>query len=404
MNTLLEFDKCYRLPWSLADNAISWLEPTESCNLACEGCYHENDPHGHKSLQTISKELSMFKRMRKSDCMSIAGGDPLVHPEIVDVVRMVKSMGWKPIINTNGLALTNGLLKDLKKAGAFGFTFHIDTTQKRKDADSSTEGGLNHLRYKFATMLASEGGLVCSFNQTVSTDNLNQIQDVFSWALKHPDIVHVVVFILFRSPRYIENFDLYVNGMPVELDDTYSATSWGGEKPLKATDVVNKLREVDHFYEPSAYLNGTINPNSTKWLLTARVAGKNRHFGYVTPKYMEYVQLGHRILTNRWLSYASPQLIGCGRLSAFAFAPIDRGMRKVATQFFRKPWSVFEKAYLQTFTIIQPVDIMPNGEMDMCDGCPDMTIFKDKLYPSCRLGEIKKFNRHISAVPRSTTK
>ena len=28
----------YRLPWTLADNAISWLEPTAICNLACDGC------------------------------------------------------------------------------------------------------------------------------------------------------------------------------------------------------------------------------------------------------------------------------------------------------------------------------------------------------------------------------
>jgi len=29
----------YRLPWSLTDNGISWLEVTTSCNLACTGCY-----------------------------------------------------------------------------------------------------------------------------------------------------------------------------------------------------------------------------------------------------------------------------------------------------------------------------------------------------------------------------
>ncbi|MBI5808781.1 MAG: hypothetical protein HZA74_10320 [Ignavibacteriales bacterium] len=26
----------YRLPWTLPDNAISWLEPTAMCNLACD--------------------------------------------------------------------------------------------------------------------------------------------------------------------------------------------------------------------------------------------------------------------------------------------------------------------------------------------------------------------------------
>ena len=128
----------YRLPWSLNDNGISWLEVTDACNLTCEGCYR---PHhdNHKSLDQIAAELAVFKRLRKSDCMSLAGGDPLVHPEIVEIVRMVREGGWKPIVNTNGLALGHKLLLKLKDAGVAGFTFHIDTTQTRKDSPSDTE-------------------------------------------------------------------------------------------------------------------------------------------------------------------------------------------------------------------------------------------------------------------------
>ena len=37
MPTELTPQKYYRLPWSLTDNGISWLEVTTSCNLACKG-------------------------------------------------------------------------------------------------------------------------------------------------------------------------------------------------------------------------------------------------------------------------------------------------------------------------------------------------------------------------------
>ena len=77
MNTVAELTprEYYRLPWSLTDNAISWLEVTDDCNLECEGCYR---PHlkNHKSLAQIAEELAVFKERRKSDCMSLAGGDP----------------------------------------------------------------------------------------------------------------------------------------------------------------------------------------------------------------------------------------------------------------------------------------------------------------------------------------
>ena len=126
--------ECYRLPWSLNDNGLSWLEVTTKCNLACKGCYRDPKKDGHKSLDEIKRDLLTFQKLRKSDCMSIAGGDPLVHPQIVAIVKMIKEMGWKPILNTNGLALTMDLLKELKGAGVFGFTFHIDTTQTRHKA------------------------------------------------------------------------------------------------------------------------------------------------------------------------------------------------------------------------------------------------------------------------------
>ena len=29
----------YRLPWSMNDNPIAWLEITDTCNIHCEGCY-----------------------------------------------------------------------------------------------------------------------------------------------------------------------------------------------------------------------------------------------------------------------------------------------------------------------------------------------------------------------------
>ncbi|MCH7631565.1 MAG: radical SAM protein, partial [Proteobacteria bacterium] len=129
----------YRLPWNFSDNGISWLEPTTKCNLRCQGCYRDLENPVHKSLEEMKAELEVFKRLRKSDCMSIAGGDPLLYPPIVELVKMIKEMGWKPIINTNGIALTETLLKDLKQAGAFGFTFHVDTSQNRPKAKRKSE-------------------------------------------------------------------------------------------------------------------------------------------------------------------------------------------------------------------------------------------------------------------------
>lgn len=395
----------YRLPWSLTDNAISWLEVTDDCNLECIGCYR---PHkkNHKTLIQIAGELAVFKQCRKSDCMSIAGGDPLVHPDIVEIVEMVKAGGWKPIINTNGLALGKKLLGRLKKAGIYGFTFHIDTTQTRADSSATVEKEHNPLRLKFAKMLAEVGGISCSFNQTVSVDTLDQIKDTVSFAQQHPDIIHTVVFILFRTPDLMGDFDFYANGSPVVLGNTYENPDWGGDTALKAKHVVAKIREVDNQYQPCAYLSGTEDPNATKWLVASRLASKRAAFGYVGAKFMEGVQLGHHFFKGRWLSYTAPSQNRMGRISMLLFFLFDEHIRRSAKHYLinllKRPWTLFDRVHLQTYTVIQPLDMMPDGRMSMCDGCPDMTVHEGELRWSCRLEEIKEYGCFLQACRRSS--
>ncbi len=74
---VVDHRQLYRLPWTLPDNAIAWLEPTAQCNLSCDGCYRENMTASHKPLELVKSEIDTFARLRNTDGVSIAGGDPL---------------------------------------------------------------------------------------------------------------------------------------------------------------------------------------------------------------------------------------------------------------------------------------------------------------------------------------
>ncbi len=401
-----EFDprRYYRLPWSLADNGISWLEVTNKCNLACKGCYRDQHGGGHKSLDQIEADLAVFRRSRKSDCMSIAGGDPLVHPRIVEIVAMVKAGGWKPVVNTNGLALTLALLRELKRAGAYGFTFHVDSSQVRPDSQAATEREHDGLREALANMLAREGGLSCAFNLTVNQRTLSQVPEVVRWASERPDIVHSLVFILYRQPFMMGPFEYFVGDRTIVPQESYEDRDWGGANRLAAGDIVRAIREAEPGYEPCAYLNGTEDPASVKWLIAMRAASGARTFGFVSPAFMEAAQTASHALRGRWLAYCSPRELSCGLSAAIALAPIDRRMGSIATRWlasaFTRPALWFRRVHLQTIAVIQPIDVLPDGRMNMCEGCPDMTVHEGKLYWSCRLEEIKNWGRFMTAVPR----
>ena len=337
--------------------------------------------------------------------MSIAGGDPLVHPEIVEIVRMISQGGWKPILNTNGLALTPSLLRRLKRAGVYGFTFHIDTTQTRHDNAAMKEVDHNSLRMKFAKMLDEEGGISCSFNQTVSENTYGEIPEIVKWASNYPGIIQTMVFILYREPAMTPQFDHYVGGKKIDMSESYSDTGWGGSKILKAQDIVDKIREEQPAFEPSAYLNGTVDPDSMKWLIGMRVAQKDKTLGYVSANFMRAVQHFSHFFRSKWLSYSNPAMMAAGKMTMAIFFLWDKEMRKSAWNFFKhvlkNPLNLFRTVHLQAFTIIQPIDYMEDGRMNMCDGCPDITVHEGELYWSCRLEEIKEYGTFFTAAPKT---
>ncbi len=405
-NSHIDHRSLYRLPWNLSDNAISWLEPTSACNLACDGCYRENVSNSHKSLDTVRREIDAFDRLRNADGISIAGGDPLMHPEIVEIVRAISEKGIKPIVNTNGGLLTKDMLRELKKAGVYGFTFHIDSKQGRPSWKQKNELELNELRLTYAEMLAEVGGMSCAFNSTVYEDTLPLVPELVDWAAKHIDIVNVMVFILYRAAVPKLPFDWYAGGKKIDMGVLNYYESKERKIDMKSTDVVAKIRERFPEFTPCAYLNGTERPDSFKWLLTGRVGSKEKIYGYVGPKFMEIMQTMHHLGTGKYLAYEKPGLTKKGR-SMMLLSPLDRGVRKIAGNYLASvmtnPLRLFKGLHYQSVMIIQPVDFLESGAQNMCDGCPDMTLHNGELVWSCRLEELKHFGCWVRTVPKEPT-
>lgn len=400
--TIINHRNLYRLPWTLPDNAISWLEPTSMCNLACDGCYRKNENDSHKTIAEIKTELDIFLRKRNSDCISIAGGDPLLHPEILDIIREIKSRGLKPIVNTNGFALNKNYLYELKKAGVFGFTFHVDSKQGRGGKwKGKNEIELNDLRFEYASMLAEIGGLSCSFNSTVYEDTLQYLPAMINWAHKNIDIVHTMVFIAFRYVVPAMPFDWFAGGQKVDWQSIAYHTEQNRKVDILSTDMLAVVRNSIPEFTPLGYLNGTEKVDSFKWLFTERVGTRKKIYGYLGPKFMELVMSGYHFMTGKYLSYAPPKDTNKGRAAMLLLWPFDKGLRSAAKEMLKNPFRILLRAHLQTILFIQPVDFSIDGRQSMCDGCPDITVWNDELVWSCRLEELQNFGSFLRTVPKN---
>lgn len=78
------------------------------CNLTCRGCSHLSPrlPRFFISPDQLYKDLSELSRYCRPERIGLVGGEPLLHPDLLDVVKAVKNSG----ISNHIAVVTNGVL------------------------------------------------------------------------------------------------------------------------------------------------------------------------------------------------------------------------------------------------------------------------------------------------------
>jgi hypothetical protein len=398
---MLEKRDYYRLPWSMNDNPIAWLEITDVCNLACEGCYRQTITK-HKTLDQIKDEVLFFKKWRNPDNVSIAGGEPLIHPQILDIIAFIAQNGIKPVILTNGQALTPELLRELKKAGLAGFTMHVDSHQGRPQWRGKSEAEHNELRQHYADMIAEVGGIYVIFNSTVYPSTSHEIPDVVRWGLANMDRVHGLVFITYRTATTDDSVGIDGTSQKVDIGKLSYTRDTFDEKFVTGPEVYQIIKENFPQYEAGSYLGGTVRHDSYKWLIGAMVGSRKQVYGSVGKRTMEIAQVGHHLFVGTYLAYLSQAKIGT---KLFMLSPWDPTLRQASNKWLgdvlRHPGRLFDPIRIMSIGIIQAPDVQPDGRADMCDSCPDITIYDGKLVNSCRMDEYRLFGGMLTVMDKS---
>ena len=108
------------LPWA------AHLYVTEQCNLDCHYCNEYNNSLAHPAVADLKKWMEHIRRLGVIR-LGMQGGEPLKHPDIVELVRYAKSLGFlKVSMSTNGFLLNRQLLADLETAGLDSMHISVD--------------------------------------------------------------------------------------------------------------------------------------------------------------------------------------------------------------------------------------------------------------------------------------
>ncbi|AZM50163.1 adenosyl-hopene transferase HpnH [Streptomyces sp. WAC 06738] len=115
------------------------LEPLFACNLKCEGCGKIQHPAGVlKQRMPVAQAVGAVLESG-APMVSIAGGEPLMHPQIDEIVRQLVARKKFVFLCTNAMLLRKKLDK-FEPSPYFAFAVHIDGLRERHDESVAKEG------------------------------------------------------------------------------------------------------------------------------------------------------------------------------------------------------------------------------------------------------------------------
>jgi len=114
---------------------VTMLEPLETCNLSCTGCGRVREYR--ESVINLKKMVPLetcleVVRQAGAPVVSIAGGEPLIHPQIDQIVAGIIAQRRFVFLCTNGL-LMEGAMEKIKPSKYFCWVVHLDGMAEQHD-------------------------------------------------------------------------------------------------------------------------------------------------------------------------------------------------------------------------------------------------------------------------------
>jgi radical SAM protein with 4Fe4S-binding SPASM domain len=113
-------------PYDYFINAFS-SELLSGCNLKCRHCYGSFDSSDNHIIAK-EKAIDILDQLRELHCsdISFTGGEVLLHPDFLDILRHAQKHNFKTSFLTNGTLLTQEIVQELKQIGYFEIQISLD--------------------------------------------------------------------------------------------------------------------------------------------------------------------------------------------------------------------------------------------------------------------------------------
>jgi MoaA/NifB/PqqE/SkfB family radical SAM enzyme len=107
---------------------VAHIVPIRRCNLACTYCNEYDNFSQPVPLATMLARIDRLGELGTT-VITISGGEPLLHPELDEIVRQIRRRGSVATLITNGYLLTPERIQRLNRAGLDHLQISIDNVK-----------------------------------------------------------------------------------------------------------------------------------------------------------------------------------------------------------------------------------------------------------------------------------
>jgi uncharacterized radical SAM superfamily Fe-S cluster-containing enzyme len=184
------------------------IEVNSVCNMNCPLCFSEARPGFNLTLEEVEQMLDDFVRTEGApEVVQFSGGEPTIHPQIIDFVRAAKSRGIPFVmINTNGKRIARDdrfleQLNEVRPSLYFQFYgFYSETYRVLRGEPDVLEEKIRAL-----DRLAEIGLHVTLVPAIERGVNEHEIGKIIEFAIKHPAVGGINFQPAFHAGRHIKH-------------------------------------------------------------------------------------------------------------------------------------------------------------------------------------------------------
>jgi radical SAM protein with 4Fe4S-binding SPASM domain len=159
---------------------VTW-RVTRSCNLNCLNCLYDSRPRRYEAELTTPEGMALISDLAAFEVpqLLLAGGEPLMREDLLELVAYTSEMGIQPSLLTNGTLLSQAQAAGLKDAGLSSVSILLEGMGREVDRHRGMRGAFNAVLEGYANCEAA--GLAVEIRTPLNRWNYPQLAAILDF-------------------------------------------------------------------------------------------------------------------------------------------------------------------------------------------------------------------------------